>query len=459
MSKPQRMDGYIRVSRVAGRSGPGYISPTVQREQIEGWAKLRGVEIPLCHEDFDQSGGKLDRPGLNALLARIESGETEGVIVAKLDRLSRLGVGDALKLVERITDAGGSIAAVDLGLDPTTPFGEFGMTIMLALSRMERRRLADSWAVAQRRAVERGATPTRTPYGYRRSEEGVLEPDPAQSVHLRRAFQLAAAQGRNAALRYLEGNAPGRRWTQDTVTRVLARRVYLGESRSGEHVNTEAHEPLVAPRVWEAAQHSPRHYVRSSGSYPLSGIALCATCGAAMVSGPRSAGRERRYKCSAAQTLYLGPRCPTPASVAAPLLLEYVRERLRPILAMITVSVADGSDELALAERAAQESEAELEAFASDLTLRRALGANYREHADSRIHAVEEARATYRSLAHRAETRERISAPDVIDSDNPRLLAELLRGMDTSIIVSPGRQPIPDRVRIVPFDDELTAGK
>ncbi len=56
-------------------------------------------------------------------MARIRAGETDGVIVSKLDRLSRLGVADALRLVEQITEAGGSIAALDLGLDPTTrPF-------------------------------------------------------------------------------------------------------------------------------------------------------------------------------------------------------------------------------------------------------------------------------------------------------------------------------------------------
>ncbi len=90
----------------------------------------------MIHEDLDQSGGKIHRPGLDALLARIRAGETDGVIVSKLDRLSRLGVADALRLVEEITDAARSIAALDLGIDRTTPFGEFGMTIMLALARM-----------------------------------------------------------------------------------------------------------------------------------------------------------------------------------------------------------------------------------------------------------------------------------------------------------------------------------
>ena len=74
---------------------------------------------------------------------------------------------DALRLVEQITDAGGSIAALDLGLDPTTPLGEFGMTIMLALARMERRRMSEAWEHAKR-GIDRGARMGPTPFGYTR---------------------------------------------------------------------------------------------------------------------------------------------------------------------------------------------------------------------------------------------------------------------------------------------------
>jgi hypothetical protein len=45
-----QMDGYIRVSRTNGRDGDSFISPDLQREQIEGWARLRGVEIAQWHE-------------------------------------------------------------------------------------------------------------------------------------------------------------------------------------------------------------------------------------------------------------------------------------------------------------------------------------------------------------------------------------------------------------------------
>jgi DNA invertase Pin-like site-specific DNA recombinase len=78
-----------------------------------------------------------------------------------------LGVADALRLVEQITEAGGSIAALDLGLDPTTSFGEFGMTIMLLDSlapeelRTVLRSVFQTVRVSRGRARGRGPVPER----------------------------------------------------------------------------------------------------------------------------------------------------------------------------------------------------------------------------------------------------------------------------------------------------------
>lgn len=78
------------------------------------------------HTDLDKSGGKLSPPGFGRALDRIHAGRTGGIVVAKLDRFSRAGVADAPKPIEAIYDAGGQVASIEQGIDPSTAFGEFG---------------------------------------------------------------------------------------------------------------------------------------------------------------------------------------------------------------------------------------------------------------------------------------------------------------------------------------------
>ena len=113
--KPDRLqtaDGYIRLSRVAGRDCEAFISPDVQRKKIEAWADLHGVEVVAWWEELDQSGGKRDRPMVQQALARCEAGETGGIIVARLDRFARSAV-DALESIKRLNEAGARLVSVE----------------------------------------------------------------------------------------------------------------------------------------------------------------------------------------------------------------------------------------------------------------------------------------------------------------------------------------------------------
>jgi hypothetical protein len=56
-----KLDAYIRVSRVGGRSGESFISPGVQREQIEGWAKAHAALVTWHEPELDASGGTTAR--------------------------------------------------------------------------------------------------------------------------------------------------------------------------------------------------------------------------------------------------------------------------------------------------------------------------------------------------------------------------------------------------------------
>ena len=338
------MDGYVRVSRLMGREGDSFISPDEQRRKIEEWAKLRGVQIIAWHEDLDQSGGKLSRPGLDAMLARIDAKETEGVVVAKLDRLSRLGVADALKLVERITEAGAGIAAVDLGLDPTTPFGEFGMTIMLALARMERRRLTDEWENARKRAAQDGVHLAPVPAGYMREDgpRSRLAPDPDAAPAIREVFRRrAAGESLQPLAVYL--TEQGIPMSKSGIRKLLENRVYLGEASGackGEWT-PDVHEPILTVEEFEAVElrrgAAPIHDGSIAAQGMLTRIIRCAGCGNAVSVGganKRADGtRVARYFCRGHSAA--GP-CEAPAGAMVPKLDDFVREA-------ITTALTDGT--------------------------------------------------------------------------------------------------------------------
>ncbi len=65
------------------------------------------------------------------------------------------------------------------------------MTIMLALARMERRRMSQAWEPAKTRALDRGARMGPTPFGYTRDDDGLLVPHPKWARVVTRAFKLA----------------------------------------------------------------------------------------------------------------------------------------------------------------------------------------------------------------------------------------------------------------------------
>jgi len=473
------MDQYVRVSRVAGREGESFISSDVQREQGEAWARLRGVEVPMVHEDLDQSGGKLDRPGLNALLARIRAGETDGVIVSKLDRLSRLGVADALRLVEEITDAGGSIAAVDLGIDPTTPFGEFGMTIMLALARMERRRMSESWEEAKTRALDRGARMGPTPFGYERDSDGRLQPHPRWAPVVKQAFKLAANDGVDAALKYLleidppqpSPDSPGvhrklssdhRTWNAWTVRRLLRKRTYLGETRYGDRLVRDSHPALVDRVTFERAhpgEETPQR--RAAAIFPLSGFATCAGCGEILVGGRGGVNKDgsgkRTYRCRASLASWRGQRCSAPANVMADRLEAYLLERIKqaydrsgaPVLAT-SVAHNDADANFEDLQYELQAAESELERFAADPTAAELLGqAAWAAAVRTRSDRVQAARLTYREHVDTMRTPDIAIPPvELLDSLTPEELTPVLRAVFQTVRVTKGRGSLPPRVHL-----------
>jgi site-specific DNA recombinase len=376
------LDGYIRVSQRRGREGDSFISPKVQREHIQGWANTRGVQVAAWHEDIDQSGGKLHRPGLDAMLARVRTGRTGGIAVAHLDRLSRAGVADALRLVESVHDAGAKIAIVDLGIDPTTPVGEFSMTLFLALARMQRRQFQERWREAQGRAIGRGIH-FRAPFGYIKPGKGVsIEPDPVIAPLVKRAFEMRAAGDHWPKIAaYLNQKHPPNKapaWARSTVAHLIRNTAYLGTATCGQHVQLGAHPAIVTIELWEAANavKAPAPSRENLEGALLSGLIRCAGCRYVMSPGAtQGRGRKTRqlnYRC---RHNHSGGTCQASCGIQREIAERYIEDAFIARYSDIRIEGIGKDNNLDAARQEVAAAEADLEAFRDNERVRSALQA------------------------------------------------------------------------------------
>ena len=241
-----KLDGYIRVSRVGGREGDSFISPTVQNDRITAYAHAVGHEIAAWHTDLDQSGATMRRPGLSAALERVRSGETGGIIVLKLNRFAR-SIPEAVATIRDLEAVGGELVSVEEALDTHTHVGKFARTMMLAIAELEYDRIREGWSTARKRAVNRGVhIACRTPTGYKRQDDGVLEPNPVAAAAVLAAFEMRTAGRSNSEIGRMftdagvlgSVNSPG--WSAAAVGRLLTNPVYKGEARSGDYMKKDA---------------------------------------------------------------------------------------------------------------------------------------------------------------------------------------------------------------------------
>lgn len=330
-------DIYLRVSRVGGRKN--LISPDEQERRARELAREKHLTVGKVLIDLDESGGKWDRPGLQEALERVRAGQSGGLIVAWLDRLSRDSE-HAHRLVRELAESGGTVYAPDAPSDWLSPEGELQAGIVFAFAQYVRKRARAGFERSKEQAVMRGIpVNSRAPVGYvkrLRSEggDGRLELDPVVAPVIRELFERrAAGAGPTELAELLEAHAiptsqGSTTWSKQAVASLISSRAYLGELSYGKDrrfVNPNAHEPIVDLSTWMAAQHPNGRRPRTSrtGNYALTGVIRCAACGYAL-QGTLSSRGKRRYRCV---RRHAGGICPDAVSVSADL-AEAVAERL-----------------------------------------------------------------------------------------------------------------------------------
>jgi len=190
-----RLIGYIRVSTEAqAESGLGI---EAQEERIRSYCKLFEHDLIGVEVDAGVSGSTLNREGLEAMLTRLKkSGDVDGVIVAKLDRLTR-SVKDFAILLENYFESQFRLVSISEQIDTSTATGELVLNVLIAISQWERKVIGERTAKALERKRARGEyTGGGTPYGYALDDDGVnLIEDPAEQKAIRTARQLRKEGG------------------------------------------------------------------------------------------------------------------------------------------------------------------------------------------------------------------------------------------------------------------------
>jgi site-specific DNA recombinase len=330
-----------------------------QRECGEAFIKSQAAEGWQCladrYDDGGFSGGTMDRPALKRLLADIEAGKVDAVLVYKVDRLSR-SLLDFAKMMETFEQHGVAFVSVTQQINSATSMGRLMLNVLLSFAQFEREiigeRTRDKIAAARRKGKWGGGHPI---LGYdidRKSIKLVVNEDEAAQV--RAIFELYLQhEGLVAVIAELnrrgwvnkrwvtrKGQARGGKpFTKTSLHKLLTNVTYVGKVRYKHELHDGEQKALIAPDIWQRVQVLLRRNGRNGGVLVrnqfgalLKGLLRCAPCGCAMTPAHTTRNGTKRYRyyvCTAAQKRGWHT-CPS-KSIPAGEIEQFVVQQLRGI--------------------------------------------------------------------------------------------------------------------------------
>ena len=252
---------YTRKSSEEGLE-QSFNSLDAQREACEAYIKSQAHEgwrlIPTPYDDGGFSGGNLERPALRRLLADVDAGRIDTVVVYKVDRLTR-ALTDFAKIVDRLDAKGASFVSVTQAFNTTTSMGRLTLNVLLSFAQFEREvtgeRIRDKIAQSKARGMWMGGT---VPLGYD-AKDRTLVVNPAEADIVRRVFDTYLAVGSVHRLKEqldVGGvrSKAGAPLSRGALFHLLRNRVYLGQIVHKDQAHAGLHPGIVDPVVFADVQ-------------------------------------------------------------------------------------------------------------------------------------------------------------------------------------------------------------
>jgi len=256
VSSDERLDQEFNSIDAQKEAAHAYIAS----QRAEGW-----IPVADDYDDPGYSGGNTDRPALKRLLADIERGLIDIVVVYKIDRLTR-SLADFAKMVDVFDQHDVSFSAVTQQINSATSMGRLMLNVLLSFAQFEREvtseRIRDKIAAAKRKGMWMGGVPS---IGYdvvnrqlvvNEAEAAVVRRIFAEMLTIGSPTQIAAnltAEGiTTKAWTTQEGQTrSGTRIDKKYLHKLLRNRIYLGELSHKGNWYPGAHPPIIDRALWD----------------------------------------------------------------------------------------------------------------------------------------------------------------------------------------------------------------
>jgi site-specific DNA recombinase len=268
---PLRCAIYTRKSSEEGLE-QGFNSLHAQREACEAYVLSQAGEgwsaLAAEYDDGGFSGGSMERPAIQRLLADIEGGKIDIVVVYKVDRLTR-SLADFARIVELFDRRRVSFVSVTQAFNTTSSMGRLTLNVLLSFAQFEREvtgeRIRDKIAASKAKGLWMGGRP---PLGYDGKDAKLLVNEPeAKTVRLIFARYIELGCVRRLQANLEEDGIRSKRWIgrrgeprggqafgRGALYHLLSNPVYRGVIRHKDKTYPGAHQPIVDEELWDAVQ-------------------------------------------------------------------------------------------------------------------------------------------------------------------------------------------------------------
>ncbi|MEJ8561043.1 recombinase family protein [Yoonia sp. GPGPB17] len=249
----------------------------IASQKAEGWEL-----VPDRFDDGGLSGGTLERPALQRLLALIDARQIDQIIVYKIDRLTR-ALSDFSKIVDRLDKVAASFVSVTQSFNTATSMGRLTLNMLLSFAQFEREvtaeRIRDKIAASKKKGLWMGGT---VPLGYQPQGRSLVV-DPQTAPTISKLYDLYERQGTlsavaDAASKEGLGKSPRRSiadmdcsgpdasttaheqgaactpFTRSHIHQILTNPIYAGRIRHYDVVYPGQHAAIIDPARWEDIQ-------------------------------------------------------------------------------------------------------------------------------------------------------------------------------------------------------------